>query len=167
MKIVILGCGRVGSTLAMWMSEAGHEVAIIDRESGAFERFLGPEFRGETLLGLGIDQEVLRQAGIEEADAFVAVSSGDNTNVMAAQIAKVRFRVPRVIARVYDPIRAQAYREMGVETLCTTLIGAGVIQDLVLGEAPGKVSDYLERISGASGSASGPPPGRADKRGDE
>jgi len=149
MKVVILGCGRVGSTLATWMSEAGHQVAIIDRDSASFDRFLGPEFRGETVLGLGIDLDVLRQAGIEQADAFVAASSGDNTNVMAAQIAKVHFRVPVVIARVYDPIRAMAYREMGIETLCTTLIGAGVIQDLVLGKVPGKVTEYLERTSAA------------------
>ena len=145
MRIVILGCGRIGSTLATWMSKAGHEVTLIDRERGAFERFLGPGFRGETVVGLGIDQDVLREAGIEKAEAFVAVSSGDNTNVMAAQIAKVRFQVPRVFARVYDPIRAQVYRELGIETLCTTLIGAGLIQDLVLGKTPGLVTEYLAR----------------------
>ena len=85
----------------------------------------------------------MRQAGIESADAFVAVTNGDNTNVMAAQIAQRRFHVPRVIARVYDPIRAQTYRQFGLETICTSIIGTGVIRDLLLGEPQKRLEDYV------------------------
>lgn len=141
MRIVILGCGRVGSALALFMSREGHDVVIIDRDSSAFRR-LPRAFKGRTVRGVGIDEEILRDAGIEAADAFVAVTNGDNTNIMAAQIAKVRFQVPRVVARLYDPVRASAYREMNIETLCTTTIGAGIIQDLLLDRPRRSVDEY-------------------------
>ena len=143
MKIVILGCGRAGSALALFMSREGHDVAIIDRDSGAFRR-LPKNFPGRAIRGVGIDEEILRDAGIESADAFVAVTNGDNTNIMAAQIAKVRFKVPTVVARLYDPVRASAYRDLGIQTLCTTTLGAGVIQDLILGRPWRTVEEYQQ-----------------------
>lgn len=124
---VILGCGRVGSTLARQLSRDGHKVAVVDLTSDAFRR-LGTRFKGPRIVGTGLDQDTLRKAGIEQADAFIAVTQGDNTNIMAAQLAREVFSVPRVIARIYDPIRAQAYREMGITTLCTTTLAAGLIR---------------------------------------
>ena len=134
MRIVILGCGRVGSTLATQTSEAGHDVTIVDVERRAFRR-LGPKFSGNRVVGLGIDEDVLIEAGIEHADVFVALTSGDNSNIMAAQIARVRFNVPKVIARVYDPIRAQAYAELGVDTYCSTTLGASILLNYALDRA--------------------------------
>lgn len=131
-KIVILGCGRVGSTLAKQMSSEGHDVTVLDQTSDAFRR-LGTKFRGQRLVGSGLDQDLLQRAGLENAVAFVAVTQGDNTNIMAAQIAREVFSVGKVIARIYDPIRAQAYREMGITTLCTTTLAAGLIHDAALG----------------------------------
>ena len=141
MNLVILGCGRIGSTLARSMSKEGHRVAIIDRKSDAFRR-LGPDFGGQMVVGNGIDDAVLKKAGIEQADAFVAVTNGDNTNIMSVQIAKERFKVPKVSARIYDPIRACAYRELGIETICTTIIGAKLIKDLLLGKEWGAAAEY-------------------------
>lgn len=150
MRIVILGCGRVGSTLAAILTGEGHHVSVIDRDQGAFDKAvqrLGPGFTRETVRGIGIDEDTLRQAGIEEADAFVSVTNGDNTNIVAAQIAVHRFKVPRVIARVYDPIRAQAYQEAGIHTVCSTTLGAGLFHDLLLGRPLRNVQDYLDTIA--------------------
>ena len=141
MNVVILGCGRIGSTLAMSMTRDGHNVAIIDRNGDSFRR-LGPDFTGKTILGNGIDDPVLRKAGIEKADAFVAVTNGDNTNIMSVQIAKERFNVPKLITRIYDPIRACAYRELGIETICTTVIGARLMKDYLMGKEWGAAGDY-------------------------
>lgn len=146
MRVVILGCGRVGSTLAATLTRAGHQVCVIDRDQSAFDKAiqrLGADFSRETVLGIGIDEDTLRQAGIEEADAFVGVTSGDNTNIVAAQIARHRFHVPKVLARVYDPIRAEAYREAGVETICTTAISTGILQDLLLGQPLRNCEEYM------------------------
>ncbi|OQY83883.1 MAG: potassium transporter TrkA [Chloroflexi bacterium UTCFX4] len=131
MKLIILGCGRVGVRLAHTMHSAGHEVTIVDRNRDAFTK-LGADYGGKMILGTGIDQDVLRKAGIEQADAFVAVTNGDNTNAMAAQIAKHIFGVPRVVARLYDPVREETYRLLGLETVCATVMGADKIRDLVL-----------------------------------
>jgi trk system potassium uptake protein TrkA len=141
MKLVILGCGRVGSALAHLLSLSDHEVTVIDRESSSFRR-LPPGFKGQTIRGMGLDEDVLREAGIEQADAFVAVTEGDNRNIMAAQIAKTKFGVPKVVARIYDPIRARAYRELGIRTLCSTALGAGVIQDLLEGRPSRTIEEY-------------------------
>ncbi len=132
-KIVILGCGRVGSTLARQMSYEGHEVTVLDQTSDSFRR-LGTKFRGQRIVGSGLDQDLLSRAHLGDADIFIAVTQGDNTNIMAAQIAREVYAVPRVTARIYDPIRAQAYREMGITTLCTTTLAAGLIHDAALGE---------------------------------
>ena len=131
-KIVILGCGRVGSTLAKQMSGEGHDVTVLDQTSDAFRR-LGTKFRGQRLVGSGLDQDLLRRAGLDQAAVFIAVTQGDNTNIMATQIAREVFSVGRVVARIYDPIRAQAYRELGITTLCTTTLAAGLIHDAALG----------------------------------
>lgn len=131
-KIVILGCGRVGSTLAKQMSGEGHDVVVLDQTSDAFRR-LGTKFRGQRMVGSGLDQDLLQRAGLDHAAVFVAVTQGDNTNIMAAQIAREVFSVGKVVARIYDPIRAQAYRELGITTLCTTTLAAGLIHDAALG----------------------------------
>jgi trk system potassium uptake protein TrkA len=130
MKLVILGCGRVGSTLAMMMDANGHQVTIIDRNSEAFRR-LGEGFKGRTLVGEGVDEDVLRKAGIEEADAFCATTEGDNRNIMASQVVKTVFNVPKVITRIYDPIREQSYRELGLQTVCPTIMGANAIREML------------------------------------
>ena len=135
-KIVILGCGRVGSTLAKQMSGEGHDVTVVDMTSDAFRR-LGTKFRGQRLVGSGLDQDLLLRAGLDKASVFVAVTQGDNTNIMAAQIAREVFSVAKVVARIYDPIRAQAYRELGITTLCTTTLAAGLIHDAALGGSEG------------------------------
>ena len=131
MKIVILGCGRVGSTLATMLDRAGHTVSIIDYSSEAFQR-LSPDFGGETYVGNGVDEDILIRAGIKEADAFVAVTNGDNRNIMASQIAKEIFHVNKVMCRIYDPIREQTYRELGMVTMCPTTIGAQIFYDGLL-----------------------------------
>jgi len=128
MNVVIVGCGRVGSTLAREMEAAGHHVTIIDERVSAFSR-LGEDFRGDAIVGTGIDESVLRRAGIERADCFASVTNGDNRNLMAAQIAKEIFKVPRVITRIYDPIREEVYRELGLETVCSTRIIADLVRD--------------------------------------
>ncbi|MFL5735584.1 MAG: potassium channel family protein [Chloroflexia bacterium] len=122
MKVVILGSGRVGARLATMMDRNGHDVSIIDSNPDSFRR-LPETFGGETVLGTGIDVDVLKSAGIEKADAFAAVTNGDNTNIMATQIAKEIFGVKKVLARIYDPGREGLYHELGLETVCpTTLI---------------------------------------------
>lgn len=130
MRIIILGCGRVGTYLAQNLDAAGHEVTVIDRNREAFAR-LGSNYGGRMILGTGIDEDVLRKAGIEHADAFIAVSNGDNTNAMAAQIAQHVFHVPRVVARLYDPVREETYRLLGLDTVCSTVMGAERIREMV------------------------------------
>lgn len=113
-----MGCGRVGASLADALSRLGHEVAVIDREAAAFNR-LSPEFSGERVLGMGFDREVLLKAGIEGADAFAAVSSGDNSNIISARVARETFGVKRVVARIYDAKRAAVYERLGIPTVAT------------------------------------------------
>jgi trk/ktr system potassium uptake protein len=132
-KIVILGCGRVGSTLATMLDRAGHTISVIDYSSEAFQR-LNPDFGGTTIIGNGVDEEVLVRAGIKEADAFAAVTNGDNRNIMASQIAKEIFRVNKVMCRIYDPIREETYHELGLETICPTKVGAQMFFDALLAQ---------------------------------
>jgi trk system potassium uptake protein TrkA len=113
-----MGCGRVGSTLAHSLEARGHSVAVIDQNADAFRR-LGADFAGSTVTGIGFDREVLRQAGIERADAFAAVSSGDNSNIISARLARETFGVARVVARIYDPKRAEVYERLGIPTVAT------------------------------------------------
>ena len=118
MHVVIMGCGRLGSTLAGNLESRGHSVAVIDQNSDAFRR-LGAEFTGITVTGIGFDRDVLRSAGIERADAFAAVSSGDNSNIISARLARETFGVSRVVARIYDARRAQVYERLGIPTVAT------------------------------------------------
>ena len=141
MNIIILGCGRVGSTLASAMFRKGYNVTVIDKNGSAFSR-LSPNFNGQTIVGNGTDDEVLKKAGIEKADAFVALTQGDNTNVMSVQIAKKKFKVKKAVARMYDPIRACAYRDLGVDTICTTVVGARLFRDFLQGKDISGLSDY-------------------------
>jgi trk system potassium uptake protein TrkA len=113
-----MGCGRVGSTLAHSLEKLGHSVAIIDMSAEAFTR-LGPEFSGKTVTGIGFDRDTLMEAGITDADAFIAVSSGDNSNIISARVARETFGVQRVVARIYDPRRAEVYQRLGIPTVAT------------------------------------------------
>jgi len=130
MKVVILGCGRVGAYLAKMLVAESHQVTVIDRNAEAFRR-LGADFGGSLVVGTGIDEDVLRRAGIEQAEAFVAVTNGDNTNVMAAQVVREIFGVPRVICRIYDPLREEIYRALELETICPTISGATSIKEVL------------------------------------
>ena len=132
MKIVIMGCGRVGARLAMLMDEDGHQVTVLDNDTYSFRR-LPPDFSGTALLGNGIDEEALKRAGIEEADAFVAVTQGDNRNVMAAQIAKHIFNVPMVTCRIYDPLRRDLYSTLGLEAISPTTVFAQMLKEKLEG----------------------------------
>ena len=129
MKIVIMGCGRVGSHLANSLDAEGHDITILDIDAYSFDRFLSPEFHGTALLGSGTDEEILRRAEIEKADAFIAVAHGDNRNVMACQIAKHVFRVPKVICRIYDPQRRDLYILLGIDAVSPTTLVAQALRD--------------------------------------
>jgi trk system potassium uptake protein TrkA len=118
MHIVIMGCGRVGSTLAHILEDRANTVSVIDRDPEAFRR-LGSGFKGDRVTGIGFDRAVLTQSGIERADAFAAVSSGDNSNIIAARVARETFGVQRVAARIYDPRRAEVYERLGIPTVAT------------------------------------------------
>ncbi|TQF05367.1 TrkA family potassium uptake protein [Kitasatospora acidiphila] len=118
MHIVIMGCGRVGSALARALERQGHSVAVVDQDPTAFRR-LGAGFHGRRVTGVGFDQDTLREAGIEEAGAFAAVSSGDNSNIIAARVARENFGVEHVAARIYDPRRAEVYQRLGIPTVAT------------------------------------------------
>jgi len=128
MKVVIMGCGRVGAQLAGLLDSDGHSVTILDTDAYSFRR-LPHTFGGTALVGNGLNEEVLKKAGIEEADAFVAVTQGDNRNVMASQIAKHIFNVPRVICRIYDPLRQELYSTLGLEAFSPTTIFAQILRE--------------------------------------
>jgi trk system potassium uptake protein len=131
MKYVIVGCGRVGSQLAKLLAAEGHDVVVIDENPAAFKR-LGARFPGRVEVGTGIDYDVLKRAGAADANGFIAVTDGDNRNVMAALIAQRMFGIKKIVARIYDPPRGQLYRELGIETVCPTTMGAKVIRDRLL-----------------------------------
>ena len=139
MYVIIVGCGRVGSELAKLLSGEGHDVVIIDKNLESFRR-LGGTFNGVTILGNGFDPELLKKAGIEKADAFCAVTNGDNTNIMASQVAKRLFKVPKVITRVYDPKRAGIYRSLGLDVISGTILFAAMIRDKII---ESRFSSYL------------------------
>ncbi len=130
MKVIIMGCGRVGSGISLLLSEHGHQVTVIDHDANATQR-LGPNFKGRVVQGLGFDRDVLVEAGIEHATAFIAASSSDNANIVAARIARNIFRVPRVIARMYDPQRAEIYHRLGLQTISGTEMGVRRIYEMV------------------------------------
>ena len=139
MYVIIVGCGRVGSELAKLLSSEGHNVVVIDRSPKSFDR-LGRAFNGVTLVGNGFDVELLKQAGIAQADAFCSVTNGDNSNIVAAQAAKKIFKVPKVIARVYDPSRADIYKSLGLDILSGTILFASMLRDKII---ESRFSSYL------------------------
>jgi len=139
MYVIIVGCGRVGSELAKLLSNEGHNVVVIDRNPVSFER-LGGTFNGLTRVGNGFDLELLKQVGIEKADAFCAVTNGDNTNLISAQVAKKIFKVPKVIARVYDPQRAHIYAALGLDIISGTILFAAMLRDKII---ESRFSSYL------------------------
>lgn len=118
MHVIVVGCGRVGSSLAGELIAAGHSVTVVDKSGDAFQR-LGDDFTGTTLVGVGFDRDVLTAAGIQEADALAAVTSGDNSNILIARVASENFGVERVVARIYDPRRASVYQRLGIDTVAT------------------------------------------------
>jgi trk system potassium uptake protein len=130
MKLLIVGCGRVGAELAMALSIDGHEVVIVDRNSDAFRR-LRPGFRGTSLEGAGSDRAVLERAGVARADGFATVTDSDSTNFVLAAMARWRYQVPRVVARIYDPVRADIYRHLGIPTVSPTVWGATRLKELL------------------------------------
>jgi trk system potassium uptake protein TrkA len=139
MYVIIVGCGRVGSELARLLAGEGHDVVIIDKNPVYFQR-LGGTFNGLTVVGNGFNVDLLKQAGIEEADAFCAVTNGDNTNLVSAQVAKKIFSVPKVIARVYDPQRAHIYSALGLDIISGTILFAAMIRDKII---ESRFSSYL------------------------
>jgi trk system potassium uptake protein TrkA len=132
MNILIMGCGRVGARLASLLDEDGHKVTVLDNDTYSFRR-LPSSFGGTALFGNGIDEEALKKAGIEETDVFVAVTQGDNRNVMACQIAKHVFKVPRVVCRIYDPLREEMYSALGLETISPTKVFAQLLREKIEG----------------------------------
>lgn len=133
MNVIVVGCGRVGSQLATMLSVEGHNVVVIDKDADAFRR-LGTTFNGVTIKGLGFDEEVLEEAGIREADAFAAVTDLDNTNLMAAEVARKIFSVPHVVARLYNPVRERTYQQLGMDYVCgTTLVAENLLDKIKAG----------------------------------
>ena len=130
MRVIIMGCGRVGEQVSRLLAEEGHAVTVIDYDAAALER-LGPEFKGRTVKGVGFNRDVLIQAGIEQAEAFGATSSSDNANIVAARLARNVFRVPKVVARLFDPRRAEIYQRLGLVTISSTTWGAERIHELL------------------------------------
>jgi len=128
MKVLIMGCGRVGARLASLLDEDGHEVTVLDNDVYSFRR-LPSTFGGSALYGNGIDEEALKKAGIEEVDIFVALTQGDNRNVMSCQMAKHVFNVPRVMCRIYDPLREEMYAALGLETISPTKVFAQLLRE--------------------------------------
>ncbi|WAM33962.1 potassium channel family protein [Caldicellulosiruptor morganii] len=131
MYIIVVGCGKVGSNLAKSLADEGHDVVVIDSDAKNFER-LGPDFNGMKIQGVVIDEDVLKQAGIERADALAAVTPDDSTNIMIAQIAEEIYQVPKVIARIYDPLREDIFHSLGLETICPTTLAVEYIKSILL-----------------------------------
>jgi trk system potassium uptake protein TrkA len=158
LHVVIMGCGRLGSTLAHKLDARGHSVAVIDQNADAFRR-LGAEFGGTTVTGIGFDREVLAAAGIEQADAFAAVSSGDNSNIISARLARETYGVSRVVARIYDAKRAQVYERLGIPTVATIrwaadrmvrhLVPEGIVEVPLHRDWVGRTIKSLEEVTGA------------------
>ena len=132
MNVIIMGCGRVGAQLAGMLDVEGHKVTIMDVEPYSFRK-LPPTFNGLAMVGNGLEEDSLKKAGIEKADVFVTVTQGDNRNVMACQIAKHIYQVPKVVSRIYDPIREEMYRNLGIESVSPTKVVAELLKDRIEG----------------------------------
>jgi trk system potassium uptake protein len=165
MRVIIVGCGRVGARVAAELDQRGENVTVIDTTARAFAR-LPQTFKGETVRGNGTDEDVMRSAGAEQADIVMSLTEGDNRNALAAQLAKHRFGVPRVIAKVNDPLRGEAYRALGLETICRTIIlGDALVTAAVEGAAA--TNGFVEEPT-AQPLRGAPPPGSlADKEAKE
>ncbi|MCY3921353.1 MAG: TrkA family potassium uptake protein [Chloroflexota bacterium] len=133
MRVVIMGCGRLGSTLAQELDREGHQVTVIDVDAGAFN-WLDEDFRGSTIVGAGEDVEVQQAAGVPRAEVFLALANGDNRNAMAVQVAKHIHNAPRVVARIYDPERADVYRQLGINVVNPTTILDQMVREAAFGE---------------------------------
>ncbi len=133
MNVLIMGCGRLGASIATKLDSGGHTVTVLDLNPASFRR-LPETFRGTRAIGNGMDGPVLERAGVQSADAFMAVTQGDNRNYFASQLAKEIYHVPRVLCRIYDPVREQIFRELGLETFSPTSVGSKVMVDMLLGE---------------------------------
>ena len=148
MKVVIMGCGRVGAMLASFLDNDGHDVTMLDINPASFRR-LPADFRGKKQVGNGIDQDILARIDLADSDAFIATTQGDNRNVMATQMAKHLFGVPRTLCRIYDPIREEIYRGLGLETISPTVVGATLLKEtLDKPAATATESHSAERASG-------------------
>lgn len=141
MRIVIMGCGRTGSMLALLMSSAGHQVTVIEKSQDALLR-LGKRHECNVVVGNGLDEDTLRRAEVDKADAFIACTNGDNTNLMVVQMARELFGVQRIAAKVNDPVRAQAYREYGIFTITSGALLAGYLRDWLLGRPTRNIEEY-------------------------
>ncbi len=133
MRVLVISCGKVGSKLVQVLSEEGHDVVVVDSDRNAFKN-LGHWFNGVTVTGVPIDQDVLKQAGIEAAEALVAVTPDDNINIMVSQMAREIFNVPRVIARIYNPAREYVFQQFGLKTICPTNLTVSAIHAMLMGE---------------------------------
>ena len=162
MKVIIVGCGRVGAYTAAALAREGHEVVVIDKDADAFRR-LPPNFSGTTLVGYAFDRESLEKAGITEADALVASCAGDNTNAVTARVAKEVYRVPDVVSRIYDPQRAEIYRRYGIQTFAPTAWSAGkIIEFLTSGNLEREIT-LRQRRGRDDGRVRAEAPGRQDR----
>jgi trk system potassium uptake protein TrkA len=145
MKVIVFGCGRTGTTLSLQLAARGHEVTVIEQIPGALRR-LGPDHKCKTVIGSGLDDDVLEKAGVREADVFFALTRGDNTNLMAAQIVRLKYGVSKVCVKVADPLRAEAYRKLGYFCINPSSLTAGMMRDWILGE-PYDVIDSYNQLS--------------------
>lgn len=141
MKVVIFGCGRTGSTLGLQLSSRGHEVTIIEQNPTALRR-LGSKHNCRIVLGSGLDDDILHESGITTADVFFALTRGDNTNIMSAQVVKFKYDVPKVCIKVADPLRAEAYRKLGYFCITPSALTAGMMRDWILEEPYAQIDEY-------------------------
>ncbi|MCW5937925.1 MAG: TrkA family potassium uptake protein [Fimbriimonadaceae bacterium] len=141
MNVVIMGCGRSGATLALELSSRGHQVTLIERNPEALRR-LGKSYPCRIVIGSGLDEDILVKAGVDTADAFMAMTRGDNTNLMAAQIVQRRYKVPKVVVKVADPMRAEAYRKLGLFCINASALIAGICRDWLIGEPFDTIDAY-------------------------
>jgi len=141
MKVVIFGCGRTGSTLGLQLAARGHHVTVIEQNPLALRR-LGQDHGCEIVIGSGLEDDILEQAGIRQADAFFALTRGDNTNLMSAQVVKLKYSIPKICVKVADPLRAEAYRKMGYFCITPNTLTAGMMRDWILEQPYESIENY-------------------------